>query len=389
MGIVDQLALGERRKRLRSYLSGNSRSANIMRTCVVGIAGNLLLAAVKFVVSFTAHSVAIASDALNNLSDALSSVLTIVGTILSDKAPDHDHPYGYGRTEYLFTVAIGVLIVLGGADTLREAVEHLRRPVDPDYSVLSLVMLCVALLVKMGLGWFYRKRGAELASDSLSGAGQEAIMDVAMSGSTILSALFATFLGFSVDIPLAIVISLLVLKSGVEILLSSFSKIVGQRVEGPIIQELKDSLEKVSGVEGVYDIRLFDYGPDNLRGTVTLEVDEGTSTATADHIASAAKLAAFVDHHVLIDAVGIRAVTCDDEVKAMRERIEKLARAHVGVVDVCGFRLVRDKRLVTFDVVIDYNGVSSDVLVEAISDEAAEEFPGYRFLVTTVPLMAG
>ncbi|MBR1827983.1 MAG: cation diffusion facilitator family transporter, partial [Atopobiaceae bacterium] len=216
MSFVDQLAIKTNRANIRSSFSGNGRSAQIMRTSLVGILGNVLLATVKVIISFAVHSVAIASDGLNNLSDALSSTIAIVGTLLSDREPDHDHPYGYGRIEYLITTIIGALVVASGGSMLLESVQHILNPVELEYDNLSLVLLIAAIVVKAALGWYFRKRGEELSSDALSASGSEASLEVVTSRATIASALADRFLGLSVDAYLAAVISLLVLKGGVE-----------------------------------------------------------------------------------------------------------------------------------------------------------------------------
>ena len=389
MSLVDQLAIKTNRAGIRSSFSGNGRSAQILRTSVVGILGNILLATVKVIISFAVHSVAIAGDGPNNLSDALSSTIAIVGTLLSDREPDHDHPYGYGRIEYLITTIIGSLVVASGGSMLLESVQHMLNPVVLEYDNLSLVLLALAIVVKAALGWYFRKRGKELSSDALSASGAEATLDVVTSSATIASALADRYLGLSVDAYLAAVISLLLLKGGIEILLGSFSKIVGRRVEGDVAQEVRVALESVTGVVRAHDLRLVDYGPNNVRGSANIEVDEAIMASEADRIAQAAKLAAFVSCHVALDAVGIKAVTPDDEAKDMLRQITSLARAHEGVVDVQGFRLMRDRKLAIFDVLVEYSHIDADVLAECITDEAAELFEGYRFLVTVEPLITG
>ena len=382
MSFVDQLAIKTNRANIRSSFSGNGRSAQIMRTSLVGILGNVLLATVKVIISFAVHSVAIASDGLNNLSDALSSTIAIVGTLLSDREPDHDHPYGYGRIEYLITTIIGALVVASGGSMLLESVQHILNPVELEYDNLSLVLLIAAIVVKAALGWYFRKRGEELSSDALSASGAEAALDVVTSTATIASALADRFLGLSVDAYLAAVISLLVLKGGVEFLLGSFSKIVGHRVEGEVANDVREALESVSGVMRAHDLRLVDYGPNNVRGSANIEVDEAIMASEADRIAQAAKLAAYVTCHVTLDAVGIKAVTPDVTVMVDNCYGE-------FVVDVQGFRLIRDRKLALFDVVVEYSHIDADVLAELITDEAEELFEGYRFLATVEPLMTG
>ena len=158
-------------------LSAYEREKIIVRTSVIGISANIALAAFKAFVGFVSGSIAIILDSVNNLSDALSSVVTIIGTKLAGKPADRKHPYGHGRAEYITALVIAVIILYAGVTSLIESVKKIITPVTPEYSRLSLLIIFVAVFVKIFLGLFVKHTGKRVNSDSLVASGQDALMD--------------------------------------------------------------------------------------------------------------------------------------------------------------------------------------------------------------------
>ena len=149
-----------------------NRSQKIIRTSIIGIVANVLLAAFKAVVGILANSVAIIMDAVNNLSDALSSVITIVGTKLSERPADREHPFGFGRVEYFSAIIIAVIVLSAGITSLIESVKKIFEPIEPEYTNVTLVVIAVAIVVKLILGMFVKKQGEQLNSDALIASAQ-------------------------------------------------------------------------------------------------------------------------------------------------------------------------------------------------------------------------
>jgi cation diffusion facilitator family transporter len=178
--------------------SDSPREATIVRTSVLGIAANVLLAAFKAAVGIATRSVAVTMDAVNNLSDAMSSVITIVGTKLATKRPDKRHPLGYGRVEYLSSTVISVLVLYAGVTSLVESVKGIAFPQTPDYTPVSLVIIAAAVVVKLLLGRHVKATGERVDSDSLVASGADALFDAVLSLSTLAAAL--VFIGTGVAI---------------------------------------------------------------------------------------------------------------------------------------------------------------------------------------------
>ena len=173
----------------------SNRDQVIIRTSVIGIIANVFLAAFKAVVGLVSHSIAVTLDAVNNLSDALSSVITIAGTKLASKKPDKNHPMGYGRIEYLSAMVVAAIVLYAGITSLVESIKKIIHPEKPDYSIVSLIIIASAVIVKLALGRYVKAQGEKVKSGSLIASGSDALFDAILSGSVLLSAIIFKLTG--------------------------------------------------------------------------------------------------------------------------------------------------------------------------------------------------
>ena len=249
-----------------------NREKTIVKTSVIGILANVLLAAFKAIVGFFTNSIAITLDAVNNLTDALSSVITIIGTKIAGKKPDKNHPFGHGRFEYIGTVTISVIILYAGITALIESIKKIITPEKPDYTPVALIIVAVAVAVKIVLGLFVRRAGIRVKSDSLVASGKDALLDAVISASTLVAAGIYIIWGVSLEAWLGAVISLVIIKAGVDILREGISSIVGERVDSRFSNAIKETILGFDDVIGVYDLILHNYGPDSYIGSVHIEL---------------------------------------------------------------------------------------------------------------------
>ena len=182
-------------QRERSSPRDTGRDAVIVRTSLIGVAVNLALAAIKAAVGLAAHSVAVVLDAVNNLSDALSSVITILGTRLSGRMPDKKHPLGYGRVEYLTATVVAALVLYAGLAALVESVKRILAPQTAEYTAVSLALMGLAVAAKLVLGRYVKRQGEAADSDSLRASGADALSDAVLSASVLACALARTLTG--------------------------------------------------------------------------------------------------------------------------------------------------------------------------------------------------
>ena len=208
-----------------------NRNRIIVRTSIIGILANVFLAAFKAVVGLTSNSIAIVMDAVNNISDAARSVITIIGTKLAGKEPDRKHPFGYGRIEYLSAMIISLLVLYAGVTAFVESVRKIIRPDTPDYSTAALVIVAVAVVVKIILGRYVKHTGEKVHSDSLINSGEDATLDSVISASTLVAAAIWLIFHVSLEAWLGAIISLVIIKSGIGMLRDALSQILGQRAD--------------------------------------------------------------------------------------------------------------------------------------------------------------
>lgn len=239
-----------------------SRSNRITRVSIVGIGANAVIAAFKVVVGILSNSVAVLLDAVNNVSDALSSAITIVGVKLAGRKPNRKHPFGYGRVEYFSAIVIAGIIFAAGASSMIESVKAIISPEPTSFTWISIMVIVVALAGKLVLGRYFISRGKDLNSDALTASGLEASYDAILSASTLLGAAVSMLWDINIDGYIGAVISAFIIKTGIEMLLDPLGKVVGKRLQGDLAKAIKSKVNEVPGVLGAYDLILHDYGPD-------------------------------------------------------------------------------------------------------------------------------
>ena len=289
-----------------------SRSKTIVRTSVIGIAANIFLAAFKAVIGLGVHSIAIVLDAVNNVTDAGSSLITIVGTRLAGKAPDRKHPFGHGRAEYLSAMVISVLVLYAGLTSLTESIKKIIHPETPDYSTLSLIIVAVAVVVKIVLGRYVKHVGEKVNSSSLVNSGTDATLDAVISASTLAAAGIFLWKGISLEAYLGAVISLVILKSGFDMLRETLSQLLGERADAELAKGIKQTVLSFPDVTGVYDLVLNNYGPDAFNGSLHIEVPDTYSANELDELLRAITLRVYEEHNVILTAVGVYSVNTKD-----------------------------------------------------------------------------
>ena len=367
---------------LGALQSEDERKSAIVRVSVIGILANVALAAFKAFVGLASRSIAIVLDAVNNLSDAASSVITIAGTRVAGKQADYDHPYGHGRAEYLTTIVVAVVVLWAGITSLVESIEHVLHPETPDYQPITLVIVAVAVVAKLVLGSFVKAQGERLEADTLVASGTDALMDAIISASTLLAAGIYLTTGVSLEPYLGALISLVIIKSGVEILGEAVSKILGERVDPEVAHAVRASVCSVPGVRGAYDLILNDYGPQRLQGSVHVEVDERLTARDIDRLTRSIQIKVLEDTGVVLHTVGVYSTnTADDsQTAAIRAALDELVAEHENVLQVHGLYVDEELKGANFDLVVSFDEHDRAALRDDILAHMHERFPDYSFV---------
>lgn len=363
-------------------LDPESREDIISATSGLGIVVNLLIAAAKVVVGLLASSIAIVSEGVNNASDALTSVLTLVGTKLAGKHPDKDHPFGYGRIEYLTSLVISVLILVTGIEMLISSVKLVFNPEELSISYISLIIVAVSAVIKFFLGIYTIKMGKKADSGALEAVGLDCRNDSFVSIVTILSAVVFLVFHISVDAYVGIFTSLIIIKAGVDVLKDTVSELLGRPGEKDLATALYREILKQDGIVGAADMMLHNYGPDAYSGSVNIEIDHSKTVGEAYQFIHQLQLRIMHEFHVVM-VFGIYAVDNDHEyIKALRKTVGKFVSAHEHVKSFHAVYLEPDSDRLYCDLVVDYELEDWDALREEFRAYMKERYPDKQLELT-------
>lgn len=358
------------------------RNKKIIQTSIIGIAANCLLAAFKAFIGLVSGSIAIVLDAVNNLSDALSSVITIVGTRLANKAPDRKHPLGHGRVEYISTAVIAIIICYAGITSLVESIKKIINPETPDYNTVGLVIIAVAVVVKIVLGTYVKNVGVKVNSESLIASGEDAKLDAVISTSTLIAAIIFIASGVSLEAYLGAIISLVIIKAGYDMISETISHILGERVEMELSHEVKRIVVGFDDVLGAYDLSLHNYGPDRYVGSIHIEVPEDMPITYLDQLQRQIAYVVFKETGVALEGIGIYCKNKKDSpADLLQKEMSKYVKTFDYVKQIHGFYYNPESKLVSFDVVVTFESPDRDKTYKTIVEALEKKYPDYKFSV--------
>ena len=330
-----------------------SSDKKIIRTSVIGILANVLLAGFKAIMGILSNSIAITLDAVNNISDAASSIITIIGTKLAGKSPDKKHPFGYGRIEYLSAMIIAVIVLYAGITSFVESIKKIITPETPDYTPVVLIIVAVAVLVKIVLGRYVKSVGDKINSESLINSGKDATLDSIISASTLAAAAVYLIWGISLEAWLGAIISIVIIKSGIEMLISALSQILGESADAQLAREIKKTVCSFSEVLGAYDLVLHDYGPDRFNGSIHIEIPDSCSVTRVDGLIREISAAVYEKHGIVLTAVSIYAINSkDSELANLRKGIAEILTDFPDILGMHALSLQKENNTVRVDLVV-------------------------------------
>lgn len=354
-----------------------TRQDKIVKTSIIGIVVNLILVAFKATIGILVNSIAITMDAVNNLTDALSSIITIIGTKLAGKAPDKNHPYGYGRIEYFSSVIIAAIVLWAGITALMESWPKIFNPDVTSYTTVSLVIIAVAVVVKLALGRYVKGVGEEINSQALVASGSDAFFDAILSLSTLVAAIISIFWHISLEGILGVIISLVIIKASIDMLRETLDSMIGARVDSELSQRIKSSIREFPQVYGAYDLSLHNYGPEDMQGSVHVEVDD-TLTAVEIHNLTREITLKIYNEFSIILTVGIYAR--NDKYSQIRDELEKIASDYEEILEIHGFIAYEEQNLITFDMIVDFDADRQRVKEDVLS-KIKEKYPDFNYII--------
>lgn len=358
-----------------------NRSSQIIRTSIIGIVTNVLLAAFKAAVGVLASSVAIVMDAVNNLSDALSSVITIVGTKLSQRPADRKHPFGFGRIEYFSAIIIAVIVLSAGITSLIESVKKIFNPTEPSYTTVTLIVIVVAIVVKLILGQYVKRKGEQLKSDALIASGSDALFDAIITLATLVSAGVMLLWGVSLDGILGALISIVIIKAGIEMLASPVNELLGTSISAELTSQIKKEVSSFEGVHGVFDLILHNYGPDVKIGSLHVNVYDTMSAHDIHGLTR--KISTYMyEKHGIIMTVGVYAIATGENKRAeLQSKVMQTLATHKEIVQVHGFYFSEKDKMLSVDVVPDISVHDDAAIISQLTNEIQPFVPDMQVVI--------
>ena len=356
------------------------REKKIIKTSILGIVMNVILVIFKAVVGLITNSIAIILDAVNNLTDVISSVVTIVGTKLANKKPDREHPYGHGRIEYFATIIIAVLILVAGIIAMKEAIEKIINPAGIEYSITSMVIIALAVIVKYAFSRYAKKVGKDINSQTLVATGQDAFMDAILSFATLVAAIINYSLHLSFEGYLGILISVFIIKTSIDILKDSVSRIIGERADKEIIDKIKNRILLYDDIQGVCDLILHNYGPSRVIGTANVQVRDKMTAQEIHTLTKKITSDIFSDFGIIM-SIGIYATNEQGEFEDIRTDIGEAVKEYENIKQMHGLYVDSETNSIFFDLIFDFECKDSERIRDRIVEKLKLKYPEYNYYV--------
>lgn len=362
-------------------MESENREQIIIRTSITGVIANVFLAGVKVAIGFSVNSIAIILDAVNNLSDALSSIITIIGTKLSTKPPDKKHPFGYGRIEYLSAMIVSGIVLYAGITSAVESIKNILRPEAAEYSVVSLVIIGIAVAVKLILGRYVTAQGKKVNSGALIASGSDALFDAVLSSSVLASAILYLITGISLEAYIGLIISAVIIKAGIELMIETLDAMLGKREDPIVTNSVKRLLAEEPEVRGAYDLILYNYGPNKNYGSVHLELPDTMTVKEVDALTRKLESKVFSETGIVLTGVGVYSYnTSNDEAAALQNDIQNRVLSHDWAVQFHGFYLDEEAKTIRFDVVVSFD-IDPEEAVQTLYREMEKAYPDFTFQI--------
>lgn len=351
---------------------------------VVGIFLNICLFTGKYLVGFLSGSIAIMADAFNNLSDAGSSFISLIGFVFSGKKPDLDHPFGHGRIEYLAGLGVSFLILLMGVELAKNSVQKILHPVSVQISMLSIAVLSASILVKLYMAYYNHAIGKKIRSATMAATATDSLSDAAATTVVLLAMLFLAVTGINIDGYCGILVAVFILAAGIGAAKETVSPLLGQAPDPEFVKEIKELVMQHEEVLGIHDMAVHDYGPGRVMVSLHAEVSGDGNIYELhdliDRIERELKEKLHCETVIHMDPIDVGNVKTVE----MKEEMVKLVKAIDERLTIHDFRMVTGTthHNMIFDVVIpaDFK-LSQEELKDIIQKKVWEKWPDYYVVI--------
>lgn len=325
-----------------------------MLASVVGIFCNVLLFSVKLTIGLILSSLAVTADAFNNLSDAASSIISFIGVKMAGKPADAEHPFGHGRIEYIAALIVSFLVIEVGFTFFKSSISKILHPEEISFDLVPFVILILSILVKLWMAFFNNKLGKRIDSKVMLATAADSLGDVITTSATVLSIIICHFTSINVDAIVGLIVSAIVIWSGISIAKDTLEPLIGERVPAELYQKITDIVESYDGIVGTHDLIVHNYGPNRSMATIHAEVPNDINIDVSHEIIDKIERDVKKDLNILLvihmDPVEMR----DEEVLSLREKTSRIVHALDPELNFHDFRVLKEneQRNLIFDLVI-------------------------------------
>ena len=342
-------------------LDRNTREGVVSATSILSIIVNIAVALLKVIVGVFASSIAIISEGVNNAADAMSSLLTLIGIKLANRKPDKEHPFGYGRIEYITNMIIAAIILVSGLLTLKDSIVKIFRPEELNTTHLSIILVAISAIVKYVLGTYTISQGKKVNSDTLEAVGTDCRNDSFVSLITIGVSLIYILFDINIDAFAGVFTSYLIIKAGYEIMSSTISELLGQPADENLARALYKEIRSTEGVINAVDMVLHNYGPDMYTGSVNVEIDHKKTAAEIFEFLRALQTKIYEEYKVAM-VFGIYAVDNDSRAnKKLRKQVADFTKENPHVKSYHAVYSDINANTIYCDLVVDYEADRSKI----------------------------
>ncbi|WP_050697434.1 cation diffusion facilitator family transporter [Anaeromassilibacillus senegalensis] len=353
---------------------------------VVGIVTNLLLSVIKALAGFLFHSVAILADAVNNLSDSASSIVTLVGFKLSAKPADKEHPYGHARIEYISGLIVSLVILLLGFQLVQSSIGKILQPEETEISLLAVAVLVVSMLIKLWQFFFYRKLGRRIASTTLEATAADSRNDVISTGAILIGMGITRLTGYNLDGWMGLVVAILVIVGGVKLIMETSDPLLGIAPSKELVDGVYQKILSYKGVLGLHDLSVHNYGPGRCFASVHCEVPAEQDVMVSHDIIDNIERDFLQDMNIHLVIHMDPVVTDDERTNTLKQQVVQKLRTLSTEIDMHDFRVVwgNTHTNLIFDVCVPFGFQWSDSELLQRVEETIKELDSHYFTVVTV-----
>jgi cation diffusion facilitator family transporter len=342
---------------------------------LVGIMVNILLAISKMIVGIIVSSVSIIADALNNLTDAASSIVTLIGFKLSEKPADKEHPYGHARFEYLSGLAVAVMMLVIGLELIKSSIEKIIHPSAVDMNIITGVILVIAIIAKLWLAWFNRILGKAINSGTLIATAQDSRNDVIMTSAVLVAGIIEKVTGFKIDGLMGLLVAIFIIISGVELVKTTISPLLGEGANDEMRDFIVSHVMGCEKVLGCHDLMVHDYGPGKRFASIHVEMDKDENNVVCHELIDELERSCYDKSGVNLVIHYDPIVTNDEQLEKMKKLVLAILRMKDERISVHDFRMVEGKENTNliFDMVLPMELIESKDKIKESLDEALND----------------